>query len=262
MGGKLSKAPVYYTLAQVRFNPVWSIDQYSSAIQEAFRRRGYADARKETLATLELVGAAQQNPEIKPNVQQSTRYLYSNSEQNFGFVLHFNALTCHTTEYDVFDTFLDRFMDALETVHSIVGLDFSERVGVRYLDAIIPSGKKLAHEYLVGEIRGLRGKFPGRPLHTFFENSFATETHTVVSRALVLTGKVGFPPDLVPVPLVVAKQFAEADGEHCILDTDCFFERRQRFSLQNLRASLLSVQEQASSVFRQLVTAEALEEWK
>ena len=63
MGKKMSRAPIYYALAQVRFNAVLALDQYVPTIQDDFRKVGFTDYQKVFLATINLASTdpAQQN---------------------------------------------------------------------------------------------------------------------------------------------------------------------------------------------------------
>lgn len=262
MGKRLTKAPVYYMLAQVRFNPIWKLADYSATIQEAFRKLGYSDARFEALSKVNLADITDAQPGVKVPVEQALRYSYTNAERDFGFIVQADSVTCHTTSYETFPSFLRRFGDALGVLHSVLDLDYSERIGVRYLDAIIPTENKNAASYLRPEMRGLREQFDGVPLHTFSENVFRVDECMVVSRAIILSGSIGFPPDLIPGPLRLADRFAGYAGEHCTLDTDCFLESRRKFDVDGLLVSLQAIQDQASAVFKAVVTREALAEWR
>ena len=50
----MKSAPVFFTVAQVRFNPILSLDSYITAIQEHFRRNGFPDFKKVVMMTFNL----------------------------------------------------------------------------------------------------------------------------------------------------------------------------------------------------------------
>lgn len=54
MGKKLSNAPVYYTVAQVQFNPVLDLDSYVPAIQAKMRDAHFPDFKKEVFQRLDF----------------------------------------------------------------------------------------------------------------------------------------------------------------------------------------------------------------
>ncbi len=57
-----------------------------------------------------------------------------------GFIVEQGAFSFHTTEYETFDQFSEQFFTGLGIVHECLVLDYSERVGIRYLDAVVPPG--------------------------------------------------------------------------------------------------------------------------
>src|SRR5689334_15608777 len=127
MGKKLSKAPVYMTLAQVRFNQLLALEAYVPAIQERLRKAFFPDFQKIVVQTfnLHLAGAQEaQNVPVSPTAQ----YLFSNIEKTSCFVLQQNGLTFQTTEYDVFESFSASLLQGLTFVDDEVGgLSYCER---------------------------------------------------------------------------------------------------------------------------------------
>ena len=43
MGRKMNNAPVYFALAQVKFNQLAALDNYIPAVQDSLRKAGYPD---------------------------------------------------------------------------------------------------------------------------------------------------------------------------------------------------------------------------
>ena len=52
MGTKMRSAPVYFTIAQARFNPILTLDAYAPQIQERLRKEGFPDAKKGFVAKI------------------------------------------------------------------------------------------------------------------------------------------------------------------------------------------------------------------
>ena len=75
MGTKMNNAPVFYTLAQVRFNPVSVMGDYVPKIQERLRQTGFPDFRKEVLHRIELRQIEEQ-PEVQ--TPAATRWSFMN----------------------------------------------------------------------------------------------------------------------------------------------------------------------------------------
>ena len=263
MGRKLRNAPVYFTVVQARFNTIFALDTYAPQIQESLRKQGYPDAQKGKQVTFNLaLGSSQEAPLSQVPVDQATRYTFLNIERTAGFILDQGALTFQTTEYDVFETFLAAFLTGLQIVHEVVDLSYTERLGVRYLDAVFPRTGEALASYLNETLLGLMGKVEGHELvHAFSETVGRINAVTVVSRAVIQNGHVGFPPDLQPVSLVVAQRFQSQTGLHAILDIDGSCNQRERFDLELIRGHLIDIHDQITKSFKASLTSHAFDIW-
>lgn len=258
---KMRNAPVYLTLAQVKFNQILALDTYAPAIQEAFRKIGYPDFQKAVIQTFNLnlpTGIENQTVPVAPVAQ----YVFSNIEKTLGFVLQQNAITYHSTNYDVFETFSEALLQGLEIVSTTVGgLSYTDRVGVRYLDAVYPEKNEKLSQYLNPCVMGLVEKIEGQLTHSFFETLYRIDPVTTVSRVVVQPGGLGVPADLQPLLFVLSEKFQKLDGLHAILDNDGFIESRAKFDIKKLKADLLKIHDEMAKFFKLTVTPHALEKW-
>lgn len=265
MGKKMNNAPVYFVLAHVRFNALLTLDSYVPAIQDALRKAGYADFAKLMVATVNLnlrVPAANQMP-----VAQIARYLFSNETKSSGFLLDQTSLTFQTTEYDTFDPFSDVFLLGLKTLHeSVGGLSFCERVGIRYLDSVYPGPNEKITDYLAPSLVGLFEKLHDRQLkHIISETWSTSDKANLMCRAIIQNQSakgVGFPPDLQPVLLQIAEKFRGISGICGIIDTDAWYEDRQKFDIERIKESLVSLHGDVRNSFDGMVTPHALRVWE
>src|SRR5437868_7830889 len=101
---KLRDAPVYFTLAQVRFNPILSLESYISGLQETFRKQGFPDFKKNVLTAFSIASPQGSSPQLSPP-QSETQYLFNDADGTSGFVLGQNFISFQATEYDVFQKF-------------------------------------------------------------------------------------------------------------------------------------------------------------
>ena len=139
MGKKLTNAPVYYTVAQVQFNPVLDMDGYIPAIQSKMREAHFPDYKKQVVQQLVLpFGSTGQGQMAAPTVTPQSRYLFGDIDGRSLFLLDTNALSFQTTSYDTFETFSKVLLKGLGIVQDALRLDFVERIGLRYLDAVQP----------------------------------------------------------------------------------------------------------------------------
>lgn len=263
MGTKLSNAPVYYTVAQVQFNPVLDLDSYVPAIQSKMREAHFPDFKKEVFQRLDfpVLGTAQ-GQMIPPTMTTQARYLFGDIAGETAFLLEANALTLQTTAYDTFETFSALLMTALGVLHAVLRLDFVERIGLRYLDAIQPlkDGETL-RDFLVSEVLGLSLRGHGQLQQSISETVVVTAAGQLVSRVIVRKGQIGLPMELSGVTLAIAPRFTQHQGVHAIVDTDASFVHREAFEPSRVEARLTALHDEIDASFKATVTDHARASW-
>jgi uncharacterized protein (TIGR04255 family) len=267
MGKRMKNAPVYFTIAQVRYNPILSLSTYIPAVQEHFRKNGFPDFKKGLTMTLNLTPLLQdQNAEGQPPTSVPVeRYIFSNAGNTKNFQLEQGSLAFQATEYDTFESFAQSLLDGLDLLHKTVGLSFIERIGVRYLDAVIPRAGETLSQYLIPEVMGLCGKLKGEVQHSFSETLTQGEEGSVISRTVIQqgqNGQIGFPPDLLQsMGLKIQQRFMQVRGLHAIIDTDAFYIERIQFDLDEVKRRLMVLHDRIGNSFRASVTEHALAVW-
>jgi uncharacterized protein (TIGR04255 family) len=265
MGRKLRAAPLYFTIAQVRFNPILSLESFAPQIQERLRKDGFPDAQKAFLATINLnvniSPSSEGNPPPPLPMAQTARFLFGNMERTSSFILDQGALSFQTTEYDVFETFLEVFLKGLQAVNEAVSLSYTDRIGLRYLDAVFPRSDETLRDYLAASILGLTEKIDDTIVHSFSETLVKRENVNVRSRVIIQDGDMGFPPDLQPMTLKVGQRFTGLRGRHATIDMDGWSETREPFNVERIREQLVSIHEGIEKTFQASVTENALKAW-
>lgn len=267
MSEKMNNAPVYYVIAQVRHNPVLSLGTYAPEIQERMRKAGYPDYRPGKTLVFNLImqptdGSTQ--PQA-PATETVERHTFLSMDGTRGFIVEQGSFSFHTTEYDVFNAFSKDFFAGLEIVHQCLGLDFSERVGIRYLDAVVPvGGESELKDYLAPGVLGLAGRLPSEvPIAmSVSETHIQMPDANLLSRTLIQNGPLGFPMDLAAQGLQVPQRFQKVNGVHAIIDTDASQEGRQPFDLERLRERLDMLHTRIRMAFDASVTDHARKMWK
>lgn len=263
MGKKLTNAPVYYTVAQVQFNPVLDMDGYIPSIQSKMREAHFPDYKKEVFQQLVLpFGGAEQGQMVAPTLTPQSRYLFGDIDGRSLFLLETNALSFQTTSYDTFETFSAIFLKGLGILNDALGLNFVERIGLRYLDAVQPSkdGETL-REFLVSEVLGLSLRGGGQLQQSVSETIFSTAAGQLVSRVLIRHGHVGLPMELGSLAPVVDPRFTLRDGLHAIVDTDASITHRETFELPKVGARLTALHDEIDKSFNATVTDHARASW-
>jgi uncharacterized protein (TIGR04255 family) len=261
MGQKLSNPPIFFSLIQARFNPLFALESYVARIQDRLRQEGFPDASKNPVQIINLNVTAGGAPQGLIPVTQSIRYIFGNRDRSSGFILDESALTFQTTSYDTFEVFLAQFLVGLRIVHDVAGLDFIERVGLRYLNAISPADDGELSEYIAPSLLGLKGNLRGSLAHAFSETHVRSDSLHLLVRAVIRDGEIGFPPDIAPVTLEVTQRFREIKGEHGILDIDGWREARENFNLKQVESRLIKIHDGVEEAFLAAATEHALKVW-
>jgi uncharacterized protein (TIGR04255 family) len=263
MGKKLRNAPVYYTVAQVQFNPILNLDSYVAGIQTMMRKKHFPDFRQEVVQRLVLPFAGTDPSQaVAPTVTPQSRYRFGDISDSTRFVLEANALSFQTTRYETFETFSDELLSGLGIVHEALQLDFIERIGLRYLDAVQPSeGKETLRDFLVPEVLGLSQREDIQLQHSVSETVAVTPAGQLVSRVLVRHGPIGLPVELAALAPQIDPRFTLAAGQHAIIDTDASVAQREVFDLAKVGSRLTALHDEIVRCFEAIVTPHALDVW-
>jgi uncharacterized protein (TIGR04255 family) len=261
MGQKLSNAPVYFTIAQVRHNPVLSIQDYLAAIQENMRRGGYPDYKSvpNLQILLPQIAPGEASQVSTPTAQQIERYLFSTLDGIRGFIVEPGAFSLQTTGYETYEAFSEEFFKGLRIIHETIKLDYTERVGIRYLDAVVPPTERDIGEYLVPGALGISSVLPDsvQVTQSFSQTDILTPAGTLIARTIIRNGPLGFPIDLQPLGLNVAERFSKIQGVHAILDTDASYLGREKFDVGALQLRLQALHDVIGTAFWATVTDRA-----
>jgi uncharacterized protein (TIGR04255 family) len=264
--GKWRNAPVVYVIVQVRFSPILSLQTYVSDIQEHFRRNGFPAFSQRFNFQLGLSLQPPNNAEaaVPPiPVERTLAYVFTNRDSSKSFVLEQNGLTFHVTDYEDFSWLLDVFLKPLNHINEVVKPDLSERIGLRYIDAVLPHEGAKIQDYFIPEVLGLSQKpLDGSLQHSFSETMFRNGDTSTVSRVLVREGQIAFPPDLGLFPISINPRFTSHVGPHATIDTDSFQQIRSEMDLSKVRSTLEGLHKSVDQAFREVVTDFALSDWK
>ena len=258
MGAPLKKPPVYLTVAQVRFNPILKLAEFLPAIQEGMRRAGFPAYEPHNAIALQF-SMQEGQPAPVPVVRE--RFSFGNVEKTHAFWLDSDSLALQSTNYGHFEALSEVFLEGLALVHDAVHLDFTERIGLRYLDRVFPLGADVLAQYLVPEAVGLTNALGGSAPQSYLETLCAFEIYKLRSRVVVQDGGLAFPPDMVPGDLVVSRRLAEYEGLNAILDNDGFLETREVYSGDGVAKHLDAIHKVIGSAFRAIATDHARKVW-
>jgi uncharacterized protein (TIGR04255 family) len=263
MGKKLSNAPVYYTVAQVQFNPVLNVDGFVPSIQAKMREAHFSDFKQEVIQRLVLpFGGMDQGQAPAPSFSPQSRYRFGDIEGRNVFVLETNSLSFQTTAYETFEVLSRTMLQGLRIVHDALGLDFVDRIGLRYLDAVQPlnAGESL-RDYLVSEVLGLSQQDQGHLQQSISETVSITAAGQLIARVVIRHGQVGLPMELAQLAPSIHPRFTQHESLHAIVDTDAFIANREIFDLDKVEERLCALHDEISKSFKATVTRHAEAVW-
>ena len=258
MGTPLKNPPVYFTVAQVLFNPILKLAEFMPSIQESFRA-DYPDYDVQHVTSIELTVQDGQPP--VPTPVQQVRFLLGNVEKTYNFILDGQSLTLQSTNYGQFETFSACFLEGLNIVHDAVKLAYTERVGLRYLDRVMPQSGETIEQYLAEQVHGLNSSLGGLPLYSFSEAMNEVGNMKLRSRVTIQGGPLAFPPDLQPGNMRIAERFSPHMDISAILDNDGFVEGREAFSTEAVAEHLDAIHKVIGKAFRTTATQYAFAAW-
>lgn len=265
MSEKMSNAPVYYALAQARFNPVGAMAKYVDEVQDRLRRDGYTLFESQQVTHLQFAAASSQAP-IEPQVAHTLSWLITKGDRTSGFILGTSSITFHTTHYETSHEFIPELVRGLQAVNAVAELDHVDRLGLRYLDAVLPQSHEKVADYLVGGLHGVQ--FGATPRYALNESVFETasgpllSTGTLVARVHRMTSPLGFPPDMVPNGLVLMPKFAINEIlDHAVIDIDHFVEGAMPLDFPAIDSQLSSLQATIRQAFEATITDHARAIW-
>lgn len=263
MGTKMNNAPVYFTVAQVQYNAVLNLETYLPAIQDRMRARRFPDYKREAFQRFVFpFGGGDGGQVTTPSILPQSRFIFGDIEGLSGFVLENNTMSFQTTAYDTFEIFSKTLIDGLRILHEELQLDFTERVGLRYLDAVLPMANvESLSDYLAPEVLGLSQKLGGQLAHSVSETVTFNSAGQLVSRVIIQNGRVGLPPEMTVMAPKLNHRFTQPEGLHAILDTDAFYEQREGFDLSKLETRLSALHGEILKSFEATVTPHAIKVW-
>jgi len=244
--------------------------KYVPEIQDRVRRQGFPRFLQSKIQQVRIsalpVGLSL--PPSPPNfdVIEVDRWEFQNADRTMGIVVVKDSVALHMSRYTSFEQFCALFEQGLNVVHEVASLALIERVGLRYVDLIVP-GEDEGFEQFFGE----RLLGPEKELleveDSLYGMDFRGRTTTGTLTVKVAQNDAGMmlPPDLSPstlshdLPALKPKQkIALLDIDHSIE----FAEKAKEFSTETVSDLLWRLHHNTDLAFRHSVKPEALEKWK
>lgn len=254
---QLPRSPLIFVLAQVKISPVMAIEDRIPELQEVFRKRGYPRLSHRKIE------AAIHGPDgqIAPaNTQHQWEFI--NKAGTASILVDENGLTYQMSEYSVFEDLIAEMQSVLEPFAKHVEPDLVQRIGLRYVDLVVPSDGKEISSYFSGGLRGFRIADTDDREAFFFESVCRTGVNSkFIHRYVEAARGFGFPPDLLPVSLKLRRD-PMLTSTFGLLDLDHHVQVNDDFAIGSVISHFEFLHDYQSRAFEASVTPEALAEWK
>ncbi|WP_422776838.1 TIGR04255 family protein [Pseudomonas mediterranea] len=260
MSAKLANAPVYYALAQVRFNPVALMEKFANELQDHLRRSGYPIFETEVGRSIDF-GDATNNQEFKPTITETPNWFFTSGDRNNGYVLGPDFLTFQTTNYLDHEEFFQSLCKGLDILNEIASIDGISRIGLRYLDAVVPEPGEQTNLFLHSQVQGV--EFGLEPLGGSWESAYKTDQGILVAKIYkAVNSLLGFPVDLQPRSLTIRDKFVfSAPKDHAVIDLDHFSQLSLPMNADLIYENFVKLHAPLNQCFRALATEHAFSRW-
>jgi uncharacterized protein (TIGR04255 family) len=253
--GTWRNPPLVYVVAELVISPYYSMTNAVPGLQDKLR-----GAYPRTQEAQELVVDGN-----KPSAQPLWRLLAA--DKLHGIQLGTRSISLHATSYLHSNDFLGRWAEILDAVAAAKLGAFVERAGLRYVDLIVPSGKRSPAEYLEQHLQGVT---PDGALLTgsMWAAGYQFDASVVNLRAAAPAPKgMLLPPEFNALPLHKPKVMVEAEqrlkDERPIgfIDTDCIKDVQRVFDAAELVGAYTEMQKLSSRTFKAVLSKLAKGEW-
>jgi len=268
MGMRLSKPPVFLVVCQVRHSPVLKLESLLPEFQDRMRKKGFPGYRANKQLGFEIAGDFEKQEAMQVTQREMTTHLLTNRDESEVFVVASDSFAFQTTDYGNFERFSETFAMGLTEFQDVVSPELVTRMGVRFLDLVVPPSDVAISDYVRCEYLGLHhilgDSWQGN--YQFVEAVLNRNEQALKSRVIVRNSTVQLPPDLANSVKALPPRVAEVNAMHAVIDTDASYSppdgTSMSFELKDIIERMTALKMDASEVFKATVTQEALKAWE
>ena len=257
--GRLANAPVVYVLTQIRFSAVLKMEEYVPAIQEQLRG-DYPRFERQQTHQIGPIEIGPQGQTISPSASAASRWVFRDKADVSGFILDQSSLVFHTSKYADFPEFRDRLMVGASIVQETAKIPLVERVGLRYVDLIMPEENETLDQYVNPGLVGFSISTLDKDVNQQYISA-PTKLGQIVVRFTKAKLSSPLPPDLsMLAPRIQRKP--KSNRVSAILDTDHFSEKSMDFDHDRLARIVTDLQAPVADIFKSAITDHAVQKWR
>lgn len=261
--GAWSSAPLAYVLAEVRSEQLADLKEYRSKLSALFRSE-YPIQR--TLHSAKFVATSTGLQHVEPDDQ--TAWEFATPDNHTAIIVRPTGLVLHATKYIDSTEFLGRLYRAIEILVKEIPAVFVSRLGLRYVDFIIPKPGEQPEDYIDARLNPVVDAVET----TGVPRAMSLAVYPLVNGALTLRyvrgrGQPELPPDLATFALekspLMKKEGLTPEQPTAILDTDRVreFPTREPLDASAIRREFGLMRRDVSHAFNALITKHARKAW-
>ena len=261
--GTWPNAPLALVVAQVRFDP--EVDtEYKKVAERLKAQLGEQFPAMKAVRQMTFVfgGAPDQIFESKPNEGEIGREL--RRDDNRGALrLQDGVMTYTTSIYNNSKNFLAEWRSMLDCLCADAGIKV-QRLGLRYLDFIIPTGDKVPEDYFKDGFGHLPHVDGGMAQTAFMSHEYPREPNGALR---IQYGRGFAPPSLPPdfdgsvePPPVLLEKYIEGKPS-AVLDIDRWQMDSRRLRAEEIANEFQRLRDEVCGAFDRIITPEARAEW-
>jgi len=255
--GKLAEPPLKFTLVQVCFSPVAAMENYVLEIQDRLRKTNFPGYKRETVQNWTLSG------EQPPQSKTLSRWIFLSKDETQGIVLTQDFFVFQTTEYRQFSEFSQQVSDVVSVLKDIAEIEFSTRIGLRYVNILTEIGSEPPENSLHPRLRGTSWDLFSShevDVQNFSFSVITTDIGKLQVRVADGEGEKYMPPDLANTGLKFQFKINPGD-QYRIFDLDHISQNRIGFEAEEITGTMNALHSWIDSVFWALTTNEAHAFW-
>ncbi|WP_396217025.1 TIGR04255 family protein [Gemmatimonas sp.] len=261
---RLQNAPLVHVLAQVVYSPIWELSERVKAFRAAIHPNDFPWVTEGQVHHVSVTDQAPPRVDIKP------RWDFFSADKTIGVMLTEEALVLQTTAYKTSEPFRNRLRSVLRALEEVAGVEFVQRIGLRYIDLVRISPGERFGEYVHAGLLG----FPWREAPELQARGIGLRTEAISKtahgimavRSSVLPPGQMLPGDLLPAvlryPTAITEGQAGVPG--LILDFDHFVQFDEvtfRFESEGIVDVVNKLHGGLRTAFEAACTPHALERW-
>lgn len=267
--GSWKNPPLAYVVAELAISAHYGLAARIPALQESLRDRYPRTSElSEILITNVFVPQPPNTALPLPQSPQQRWHLLDTDNTRAVDVSH-RAIGLHATVYEDSTDFLERWERVLTAIEQSGADVFVERIGLRYVDMIVPSDGYTTADYLVASLRGPSPLANAQVHSSIWAFGFAIDG-TMIQVRTATPAPVGLllPPNLSAVALQMPKVLLAAQANVAAqkpigwIDTDAGRDVRRPLRASELLPIYADVHRQMSLAFQSLLSDHARREWE